>query len=98
GDVSPGALLAVETGDRDVGRAEEPVRVCFGRERQGPRVRRGVETELLDPRELAASDDLARDRIEPADVLVAQPQHPRRTVDGALDDLGPAQVGEIELR
>ena len=95
-DASPAVLAAVDTDDRDRGLAVEPPRVRLGRERQRPGERRGVEAELLDPGQLPAAQELARDRVDLADVLVAEPQQPGRAVDRARDDLGPAQVGKVQ--
>ena len=89
---SPSAVIAT------VGRSVEPARLLFRGERQRAREGRGVEPELLDPRELAAAHDLAGDRVELPDVLVAQPQDAGRTIDRARQHFGPAEVGEIELR
>ena len=70
----------------------------LGRERERAGVGRGVEPELLDPGELAAADDLARDRVELTDVLVPKPEQPDAAVDRAGDDFGPAEIGKVETR
>lgn len=43
-DASPGVPTALDREDRDRGRAVKPMRVLLGRERQGPRVRRRIES------------------------------------------------------
>ena len=61
-----------------------------------PDARRGVESQLLNPREPPTGEQPARDRVEVADELVPQSQEPLRARRRVLDDLGPAQIGQVE--
>src|SRR5205823_7430884 len=93
---APPRSLALDGLECDVGRPVEPVGFGLGREREAPHVRRGVEAQLLDPREPAARQESACDRVDMTDELVAEPQDPLGSRGRVLDDLGPAQIGKLE--
>ena len=85
-------------GDGDGGVAVGPTAHAVGGEAERARAGRHVDAQVLHPRELAPADDLLRDRIELADVLVAQREPAHGAVDLVRDHVGPRQVGQVEHR
>ncbi len=96
GNTSARLRLRPDRIDRHSRLTAEATGILLRGERQRSDERRRVQPELLDPSEPAPREDLAGDRIELADVLVAKPQHAKRSLRGVIDHLGATQVGQIE--
>ena len=89
----------VERVERHRRGAVHPLGLGLGREREPADTGRGVEPELLHPRELAVPPTTGgADRVEVPDELVAESQDPFGSRHRVLHDLGPAQIGEVEHR
>ena len=91
-DPSPVAVIVTDGG------AVGPAAHAVGGEAERAGAGRHVDAEVLHPGELAPADDLLCDRVELADVLVAQREPTLGAVDLVGHDVGPRQIGQVEHR